>query len=363
VSALEHLRRRVEETGKAVLDGFAVAQLCHMNAHTNFLGGSAAQAANSELVLRQSAARVGADVEIGRGDEMTCWAELNLSTQVQDVPSLADDGAWVVKGKRFVWSVQTSAEMQSSMVLSTMPLNPEQSRKLFRRYRIAHRVFQGQLVRYDPIKDLAYLESVPEFLPIDLPELLSRMREQGLTWEAYASECGEAVEKSATLPLPFLQHLLKRLSTRDPHNLLQVPDRANLTLIENDEILGHLMPRVEHVRYQLPAWLQPGKTAQLTELIENFRVGALALQLNAENSTAAGSGREPYSAFSVLSTELRSGIRALGLVLHAGVMYHLSPNDQEQEQRAQLTAWEGAEIWPFGLSYALYLDLSEEDAK
>lgn len=355
VTALEHLRRRLEETGKAILDGFAVAQLCQANAPTNFLGGSAADARNSELVLREELS-LGGHVEIARGDEMACWSELDLVVPPQDAPACEPDGTWSLAGRRFTWHIQTTNSLQSSVVLATVPLRPEQSSRLLRRYRKARDIFQGRLLRYEPHKDLAYFEAVPEIIGIDLDELLARMERQGLTWADYCKECGRAVEKSSALPRDFLFGLLKRLDTTDPDNVLLEPDRGSMSLVESDEMLSHLMPRIGTVRYRLHASATAQQRHLLAAAVAAFEKASIDMQLNAEEHMLGEAERLPHSNFSRRAGELRACVAETGMDLYAGVMWHLEPNDS----RARDYDLPGADMWPYGISLALLLEIARD---
>jgi len=355
VTALEHLRRRLEETGKAVLDGFAVAQLCQANGPTNFLGGSAADARNSELVLREELSP-GGYVEIARGDEMACWSELSLVAPTEDAPTCEAAGTWSLAGRRFTWHIQTTNSVQSSVVLGTVPLRPEQSSRLLRRYRKARDIFQGRLLRYEPHKDLAYFEAVPEVIGVYLDELLARMERQGLTWADYCKECGQAVEKSSALPRDFLFGLLKRLGTVDPDNVLLEPDRGNMSLVESDEMLSHLMPRIGTVRYRLHASATAQQRHLLAAAVAAFEKASLDMQLNAEEHMLGEAERLPHSSFSRRAGELRACVAETGMNLYAGLRWHLEPNDP----RTKDYDLPDADIWPYGISLALLLEIAPD---
>ncbi len=356
--ALEHLRRRLEETGKAVLDGFAVAQLCQANGPQNFPGGTAANAANSELVLRL-ASPDGGLLEIARGDEMACWSELDFITQTQDDAICDEDGAWLLDAKRFAWYLQTTNSLQSSFVLATVPLKPEQSRRLLRRYLNARRLFRGDLLAYEPVKQLAYLADVPATIGVNLPELLARMQAQGLSWVGYGEECGQVVEMISALPMEFLFGLFKRLGIRDASRLMLEPDRGNLTFVENDEMLAHLMPRIDCVRHRISARVSPTQAAQLKALVDAFETASHDMQVSAEEAMFAKTKRAPYASFSARTSRLRAGITAMGLALYAGVMWNLEPNDSTSET----LGLPGATIWPYGVSLALFLDIDYAEVR
>ena len=76
--AIEALRRRLEETGRATLDGVAVTVLCD----------NMTDALNSELVVLQSENEFDQGFEIARGDEFQCWAQMEFASSLSDLPPL-----------------------------------------------------------------------------------------------------------------------------------------------------------------------------------------------------------------------------------------------------------------------------------
>src|SRR5581483_2803948 len=111
-AALETLRRHLEETGKAIVDGVAVLHLC--GTATDLLGGllpqpvRARDVCNSELVLVRADDELDPGYEIARGDEMTCWSQFELAIDDHKTREvILDGGAWRVGAGRYVWQLST----------------------------------------------------------------------------------------------------------------------------------------------------------------------------------------------------------------------------------------------------------------
>jgi hypothetical protein len=195
--ALERLRRYLEEQGKAVLDGIAVLALCDI--YKNHSGGqwppaSVDDARNSELILVRADHELDTGYEIARGDEMTCWHQFDLAIKdhsADDVTVDEEDGAWRVGGGRYVWQLSTIRPNEIVPALTVYEFGPSYSSTLFRRYKLAKRVFRNRLSHHEQTKKLDYLGSPPETYGVDLHALLLAMNKAGLTWESYCAEIGE----------------------------------------------------------------------------------------------------------------------------------------------------------------------------
>lgn len=127
---VEALRRSLEETGKATLDGVAVIQASQ----------SMTDAVHSELVLMQSAHELDIGFELARGDEVECWAQLELALEGNCTNAVIDetDGTWVLNDRRFMWEVATiRPKHEYGPQLEMRNLNVEASTRLFRRYQLA----------------------------------------------------------------------------------------------------------------------------------------------------------------------------------------------------------------------------------
>lgn len=108
-AAFEMVRRRLEETEKAILDGVATLQICGRYG-PDVLAKlpdvpqpvTPDDTCNSELVLLREDNELmpGDGFEIARGDELTCWSQLELAvkdeTKGQSLDISLEEGAWRV---------------------------------------------------------------------------------------------------------------------------------------------------------------------------------------------------------------------------------------------------------------------------
>ena len=354
--AIERLRRYLEETGEAVLDGVAVLQLCQAyNGRLNFMvprAPNAADTCNSELILVRADNELDTGYEIARGDEMTCWYQFELAIKdhrSEEVTIDEEYGAWHVAAGRYVWQLSTLRPKEIIPGLMIHELGFDESQHLLRRYRHAKRVFGGRIARQAQIKRLEYLGSVPETYRVDLHKLLLAMNKAGLTWESYCAETGESVPMEPHLPVGFVLSLLERLNLQDPNGVFARPTRAELACVEDDKLLRTLLPRVDHVRYRLARGVSGEVQAAVREAIEELSASLLIRIGQDHGQLMDPKDPLPYLVFGGDGEELRAKLAEHGLVIHAGVMPNLRLTKGVIEQR------EG--VSPFAVGYSLYLDI------
>ena len=354
--AIERLRRYLEETGEAVLDGVAVLQLCHAyNGRLNSMvprAPNAADAGNSELILVRADNELDTGYEIARGDEMTCWYQFELAIKdhrSEEVTIDEEYGAWHVGAGRYVWQLSTLRPKEIIPGLMIHELGFDESQSLHRRYRHAKRVFGGRLARQAQTKRLEYLGSVPETYRVDLHKLLLAMNKAGLTWETYCAEAGESVLMESHLPVGFVLALLERLNLEDPNTVFARPTRSELARVEDDKLLRTLLPRVDHVRYRLARGASGEVQAAVREAIEELSASLLIRISQDHGRLMDPKDPLPYLVFGGDGEELRAKLAEHGLVIYAGVMPNLRSTKGLIEQR------EG--MWPFAVGHSLYLDI------
>lgn len=366
LTGLETLRRNLEETGKAVLDGLAVVQLCEERRALASPGfpGSPGDLVNSELVLKRADEVFDEGFEVARGDEVACWAQLEHATESSDpAVSLDEDGGWMTQRGRYVWELHTFNPQEQMPRLLVHMLHKAASRRLLRRYRLAKRVLRQRLVPQEQIKSIEYLRDTPETVRVNLRLLGAEMQAKSLTWEAYVSESGDDVTQGEVLPLGFVFGLLERLGVTEPDRFLAPPPRSQLVQVVDDKLLRALMPRVSHVRYLLRATLDEEAKAKVRDAVDEFATSLRLFHLQAEGTFMSSENQLPHLVWSTDAEELLAKFEELGLTVSAGVMPHLSVQNLKPEQLEQLKAFTEAKIWPFSFAYSLYLDLSEEDAR
>ena len=354
--ALERLRRYLEETALAVLDGVAVLQLCHAyNSRLNFMvprAPNASDACNSELILLRADNELDTGYEIARGDEMTCWYQFDLAIKdhkSEEVTLDEEYGAWHVAAGRYVWRLSTLRPKEIIPGLINHELGFDESERLLRRYRLAKRVFGNRFARQEQTKRLEYLGSVPDTYRIDLHKLLLAMSKAGLTWESYCAEIGDSVPMEPHLPVGFVLALLERLNLVDPNAVFARPTRAELARVEDDSLLRALRPRGDHVRYRLARGASAEVQAAVREAIEELSASLLIRIGQDHGQLMDPKDPLPYLVFGQDGEELRLKLAEHGLVIFAGVMPNLRSTKGVIEQR------EG--MWPFAVGHSLYLDI------
>ena len=195
-AALEKLRRHIEKNAHAVLDGYAVLRLCANSPDQAWhpMAVTVSDVVNSELVLMredsEDAPRSG--YEIARGDELTCWHQLELSFRNdtgKTVPRLEvvipEDGAgaWHVNGVRYIWMVETIKPQAFVPGRVNGQIGIPDCERLLRRYNLAKRIHGKAFKHHEHTKHVDYLGGPPEAYRVDLHFLLRQRNNAGLTWE------------------------------------------------------------------------------------------------------------------------------------------------------------------------------------
>lgn len=360
-TALEKLRRHLEENGKAVLDGYAVLQLCASSTDRKDMPGSVAIAdvANTELVLMreddEDDPRAG--YEIARGDELTCWHQLELSlrndtaNEMPDVSITVPDegnGAWFVNGTRYVWVLETLKPKEYVPGRVHRFLGIPDCVRLLRRYKLAKRIHGGTFKYHQQTKNIGYLSGVPETYRVDLHFLLHQLKAANLTWDGYCEKFGaEPLPMQDRLPVGFVFQLLQNLKIEKPNLIFAKPNISEMERVDDDSLLRALMPRIDSVRSGvLPRGLEEERVKELHKALEDFgsnlrvRMMTSGRGLHVENEL-------PYLLYASEAEQLRATVQDLGLTMYAAVMPNLlstkglvpdSPN-----------------AWPWALGYALFV--------
>lgn len=354
--ALERLRRYLEESGRAVLDGVAVLELCNAYKNRpNFMwpyAASTSDACNSELILVRADHEQDVGFEIARGDEMTCWYQLELAIKdhkTDEVIIDEEDGAWHVGAGRYVWQLSTLRPKEIVPGLMTLEFGPDYSRTLFRRYKLAKRIFGNRLTHHEQTKRLEYLGTLAEHYRVDLHKLLLAMNKVGLTWESYCAEIGESVPMVSHLQIGFVFTLLERLKFEDPNVVFARPTRSELARVDDDKLLRALMPRVDHVRYRLHPGLSTEIKEAVEEAVEEFSTSIRIQKLQAGGKFIDPKNPLPYLVYASDGEELRLKLDEHGLVMYAGVMPYLLSTKGIIEHSPNM--------WPFAPGNSLFLDI------
>lgn len=360
-AALERLRRHLEETGKAVLDGYAVLELCARSRSRpdEVMTVTVADIPNTELVLHreddEDDPRGG--YEIARGDEVTCWHQLELSMRndtTDTMPELhitvPDEGVgcWLVNERRYVWVLETLKPKEYVPGRIEHFIGPGDCERLFRRYQLAKRIHGKSFKFHEQTKRLEYLGSPPEDYRVNLHFMLHRLNASGLTWESYCERFG-AVQLSAQdrLPVGFVFQFLQNLKVEDPNKVFASPNLSEMARVDDDALLRTLMPRVESVRCGMPRDLEKEIEERLLEAVDNF-----ATTLRMQKFVGGGLQMEkelPYLLYANDATELCASVDELGLVMYAAVMPHLLST------KGLIPEVPGIAAWPWALGHAVFL--------
>lgn len=360
--ALEKLRRHLEEAGKAVLDGYAVVDLC-ARSHTrpgDVMAVTVADVPNSELVLHreddEDDPRSG--YEIARGDEVTCWHQLELSMRndTTDVmPELEITvpregvGCWLVNGRRYVWVVETLKPKEYVPGRIEHFVGPGDCERLFRRYQLAKRIHGKTFKYHEQTKRLEYLGSPPEDYRVNLHFMLHRLKAAGLTWEGYCEQFGaEPLPAQDRLSVGFVFQFLQNLKVEDPNKAFAIPNLSEMARIDDDSLLRALMPRVESVRYGKPRDLEKEREEQLREAVDTF-ASALRMQKFVGGGGLQMEKELPYLLYANDATELCASVDELGLVMYAAVMPHLLST------KGLIPEIPGVDAWPWAFGNAVFL--------
>jgi hypothetical protein len=361
-AALEKLRRHLEECGHAVLDGYAVLQLC-ATSHDQVghpMAVTVADIVNSELVLMreddEDDPRSG--YEIARGDELSCWYQLELSLrndvtnempQVQVTIPAEGAGAWFVNSARYVWALETLKPHAYVPGRVNRQIGIADCERLLRRYHLAKRIHGKAFRHHKQSRHVDYLGSPPDTYRVDLHFLLHELNNAGLSWEGYIEKFNvEPLPMTAELPVGFVLQLLENLQISKPNDIFARPNLSEMERVDDDGLLRALLPRVEYVRYVMPRDLDEDRANELRQAVGEFAeslrtqkiFGAGALQM--ENEL-------PHFVWAVDAEELRLAVETLGVVMYAATVPYL------HSTKGILPEVPGIATWPWAFGNALFL--------
>jgi hypothetical protein len=360
--ALAKLRRHLEETEHAVLDGYAILRLCgqYDNHPVGMSGVSITDVGNTELVLMREDNEddPASAYEIARGDELTCWYQLELSQRsdttqkwppVQITIPTEGVGAWLVNGKRYVWAVETIKPKDFVPGRVNRQIGIDDCEHLRRRYSLAKRIHGESFKHHEQSKRMGFLAGPPETYRVDLHSLLHELHRTGRTWESYIEEFGvEALEMKANLPVGFVFSMLENLKVKSPNQIFAKPNLAEMALVTDDALLRALRPRVDMVMYVRPRELDDERATALNEAVQEFGDGLRAHQMFTSGALKM-EDELPHLVWATEPEELRLTADALGLKMYAATIPHL------QSTKGLLPEVPGIETWPWAFGNALFL--------
>lgn len=338
---IEALRRSLEETGKATLDGVAVIQASE----------SMADAIHAELVVMQSAHELDLGFELARGDEVECWAQLELAVKGNCTHAVIDetDGTWLVGDRRISWVVATiRPKHEYGPQLETKNLNVEASNRLFRRYQLATNRTPGALKVRQTAKQLEFLGAPAERYRVDLHRLLRELNLKGLDWDDYCEIAGEVVPMEPLLPTGFIIGLVQYLDLPDPGVAFARPPRSELALATDDKLLNVLLPRVSHIRYRSARDLDETKKNAVKAAIEELSSCLMVRMMSGGRSFVTLEEPMPQLVYSEDASNLLQSLAEEDLVAYVGVLPYLKRIDKMDGIENSI---------PFAFGHSLFLDI------
>lgn len=307
IAGIETMRRRYEETGRAVIDGLAAAQFClntpHPDAHPH-------DPANSELVVVETTPGPSLGDEVARGDEVKCWAELEFLHPAEKSPDIALDAAtWVIDGYRYEWRLST-VRMEGVMPsIVTRLLTSAECAKLLRRYRNAvnNRRYFG---KEDRVKALPSVAAATQQVELDLEQIR----------QYTSNELGSALAQQKRVSVDMLVKLAQVLKLQDPSVLIRKPKRSELTLLHDDELLRTFISRVHDVVCEIPRRLNDDVSIEVNKAVDSMLPGLKNDVVLANGEVHNAFPRTPpYMIYANRGKDALSQLRKLGLVVYAGV--------------------------------------------
>lgn len=363
VDAFEKLRRLIEEGSKAVLDGYAVLRFCATSRDERWhpMAVTVSDVTNSELVLmredNEDDPRSG--YEIARGDELTCWHQLELSLrddgtdEMPEVRVIIPDegvGAWFVNGIRYVWALETLKPQTYIPGRINRGLGIPDCNHLLRRYKLAKRIHGKSFKHREQTKHVDYLGGPPESYRVDLHFLLQRLKEAGLTWESYIEKFGaEPLIMQNVLPVGFVFQLLQNLQIENPNKIFAKPNLSEMARVDDDTLLRALMPRVESVRYVMPQDVDEDTANALRSAVDEFS-SCLSMQKLVAAGGLQMESELPYLVYASEAGQFCATVEELGLVMYVAAVPHLHSIKELVPDMAELP-----DMWPWALGNALFL--------
>ncbi len=375
---VERLRRKLEQPGLAVIDGYAILRVLserrpRWGAELDHFATSIADSGNAELVLRREDSVSLDGFEVARGGEVACWHQFERALDDESGPGPLgapitideEDGAWLCGSARFVWEVVTIRPDQPIPGIIINRLSWRHSKSLLQRYLLAQRIIASPMPAHDEARRLEMFSSPPEKCWLHARRVAERLNAVGSSWEAFCESAGlEPSPLSAPVSLGHFIVLAEYLVLDSPDLLLALPPRREL-VAGSEHHLQMFMPRVDRLRYRAPPDLDADRAEQLREVMEEFQASIRLRQGFLQMEAPL-----PQLVYANDSADLLATIWGMGLQAHLGVIPHLMPlpqeiQDQLRQQREQLAQraaeanepFEVAEFHRYALGRALVIDV------
>lgn len=316
---VEFLRRHVEEMNLAVLDGSAVVEIC---ARVRDRAGvdeiaDLGDLFNSELTLHRQDDPDQAGYELCRGDELSCWYQLDLAMEEKTgTVSLDDDGAWVLEEGRLIWGLETLRPNEIVPGQVKRNLSKDESSSLLHRYRLAKRIYSNRLPT-NQTKLFEVLSGPNESYPANRHQILTQLEKQGITWEAAAEKLGHpGLVLEDTLPIGVFYNLASMLNLEKPSILFASPNRSQLMPLRDGDYIRALLPRVHYVSYRFDTSVDSEIREAVKEAVSEF---GTSLQMRHGMFPVEPESQLPDLVYSNDPEDLIATLAEMNLVAYVGV--------------------------------------------
>ncbi len=338
--ALEMVRRRIEEPGLALLEGFSNLQLAP----------SPHDAANTELVLMQSAGEPDDGFEIARGTEVDCWTQFDLARADRQVSEVTAEGvAWHCSADRFVWQVcvaQASNIEGAAPTTTYTQLAEPQVARLLHRYRLARRVLKEGVHNSAMTKMLPLFSAMGSVYRVRPDRIQSELAKAGLTWEAFVRNQEEPPELTGVLPVGLVLELVKQLKPEDPNVVLARPPREHLVRVTDDRMLRSMIPQMDHVRYRLTRHAGVAVKEAVKDAVEELAT-SIRVRKMLELGALESSQPLPNFVYGGDAQELLGALEQQGLTVWVGSMPLIAPMPPDAPK----------DLFPYAVGTSLFLDI------
>ena len=344
VSAVEGLRRRLEETGRALIDGLAAPQFCLQAPHP---GPVFEDPLNSELVVEDVAPGPSYLEEITRGDEVKCWSDLD--EVFDDAEYAAEGSSWVTPKHQLQWSLSTLRTSGPAPQVVTRLLTPDETARLLRRYRNAVRGGRSFL-QQDRVKRLASLRVEALGVDVDWDRVSLELARTRLNWQQFLESLGVRRDAPGRLSTTEFAKLVAVLDGPSARELIRTPTRSELVRLDDDSVLRTLVSRVQDVVYEVPRRMDHDLVKAVDDAVNMF-LTALRMEVETTDGlTLRGFPRSgPYLVYANQGKELLKQLKKLGLVAYAGLTTRV--------EKLRVGEYRKAESKPLRFDRVLLLDI------
>lgn len=349
ISAVENLRRRFEESGRALIDGLAAAQFSLRNPYPNAVFDDPL---NSELVLVDVTPGSGYLEEISRGDEIKCFADLEELFERNTVYT-SEGNQWITDSKRMEWSLITLRAATPAPRVLTRPLSSSETARLLRRYCNAVRSGRSFL-KQDRVKRLGLLRVETLGVDVDWARVNLELTGTKLNRRNFQGQLDVPTEPNSKLGATEFAKLVSFLDGPSPTELIRKPKRSELVRLDDDGILRTFVSRIQDVIYEAPRRLDGARLRTVDEAVNMFLT---ALRLEVETTDGLmidGFPRSgPYLIYANQGKALLGELKKLGLVAYAGLTVNVA--------KLQVGEYRRAGLKPLRFDRVLFLDIDFAD--